>query len=228
MSKRSKISMIIGGIVSLASVVIYAIVRPSAFPSSILGLYFLLYSEIVLFGGFVLIDLLTNKTSNLLLWSGVGVPLGIYAVVVFISSLVFMAIHTIAVQNFLILQIVLFVLTAAICLIIGNFSARAKRQDEKTLEAERTVQYAIDQLTLIKERTDKKSDVNRLIEGLRSSDASVTVDSDVEISEAIDVLDNLIQSDDASEEEFSNAIKSIEFFIKKRNLQTRASKLGGI
>lgn len=228
MRERSKISLIIGGIILLASIVIYAIGRPPVSASSILGLCFLLYSEIVLFGGFALIDLRAKKSSKLLIWSGVGVSLGLYAFVVFISSLVFMAIHAIPVQSFLILQIVLLVVTAMVCLIIGSFSAGAKRRDEKTLEAGRTVQYAIDQLTLIKERTDKKSDINKLIEGLRFSDTSVTVDSDAEISDAIDVLDNLTRSDDVSEEDFSDAVKNIELFIKKRKLQTRVSKQGGI
>lgn len=227
MSKRSKISLIIGGIVLLASIAIY-IICPVIFPSTILGLCFLLYSEIVFFGGFVLIDFLARKSSKVLLWSGIAIPLGAYALVVFISSLIFMGARTTAIQGYLVFHIIALVVTVAICLIIGSFSVGAKERDEKVLGAGRTVQYAIDQLTLIKERADKKADVEKLIEGLRFSDTSVTVDADVELSDAIAALQNLVLADKTGDDEFTSAVQRVDFLIKKRNLQTRASKQGGI
>lgn len=228
MSKRSKISLMIGGVAFLATIAIYAIIHPIVSPSTILGLCFLVYAEIVLFGGSVLIDFWSRRSSKLLLWSGVGVSLGIYAVVVFISSLVLINAHTVTVQGFLVLQIVLFVIVAAICLTIGSFSVRAKKQDEKTLEAGRTVQYAIDRLMLIKEQTDQKADVDKLIDGLRFSDTSVIVDADVELSDAITALQSLVASEGTDGDEFSKTVQSIESLIKKRNMQTRASKQGSI
>lgn len=228
MRNRPKISLVLGSIVLVASIVIYIITPSTPFPSSILGFCFLLYSEMVLFGGFALIDLWPGKYSKLLLWSGVGVCFGLYAAAVFLSSLIFMIVHTIAIQSFLIVQIVLFIAAAAICLIIVNFSERAKRSEQKVLEAEYTVQHAIDQLILIREYADKKSDVDKLIEDLRFSDTSVTVDSDDEIIDAITSLKRIVQSDDPDEDAFSNAIEEIAFFIKKRGLQTRFAKQGGI
>lgn len=228
MSKRSKASLIIGGLVLLASIVIYAIIRPPVFPSTIVGLGFLLYSEVVLFGGFLLMDFCGMKSSKLLLWSGAGVSLGIYAFVVFISSLVFINAHTAAVQGFWVFQIVLLAAALVICFIIGSFSIGAKERDEKTLEAGRTVQYAIDQLTLVKEQTDKKTAVDKLIDGLRFSDTSVTVDADVEINDTIMDLQKLVQSEEMDEDGFLKTVQSIEFLIKKRNLQTRVSKQGSI
>lgn len=228
MSRRSKVSLAIGVIVFLATMGIYAVIHPMIFPSAIVGLCFLLYAEVVFFGGFVLIDFWSRKSSKLMLWPGIGVPLSIYAVIVFISSFVFINAHTTNLQGFWILQIVLFVIAAAICLIVGSFSIGAKEKEEKVLNAERTVQYTIDQLLLIKEQTDKKADIDKLIDGLRFSDVSVAVDADVEICDAIAALQSIVQSTETDGDEFSRAVQSIEFLIKKRKLQANASKQGGI
>lgn len=228
MGRRSKILLITGGVVFLATIAIYSIIHPSVFPSTVLGLCFLIYAEIVFFGGLALIDFFSRKSSGLLLWSGAGVPIGIYAVVVFLSSLVFISTQTIAIQGFLVLQIVLLVIAAAICLVTGSLSIGAKKRDEKELEAGRTVQYAIDRLMLIREQTDKKADVDRLIDGLRFSDTSVTVDADAELGDAIAALQSPAAAEETGEDEFSKALQGIEFLIKRRNLQTRVSKQGGI
>ena len=228
MSRRSKILLIIGGVVFLATIAIYSIIHPGVFPSTVLGLCFLLYAEIVFFGGLALIDFCSRKSSGLLLWSGAGIPIGIYAVVVFLSSLVFISTQTIVIQGFLVLQIVLLVIAAAICLIIGSFSNGVKKRDEKELEAGRTVQHAIDRLMLIREQTDKKADVDRLIDGLRFSDTSVTVDADAELGDAIAALQSPAAEKETGEDEFARALQGIEFLIKRRNLQTRVSKQGGI
>lgn len=228
MSRQSKISLSIGGIAFFATIAIYGIIRPTVFPSTTLGLCFLLYSEAVLFGGFTLIDRWSEKSSTLLTWSGIGVPVGIYGIVVFLSSLMFMGAHTAVVKGFLTLQIILLVAILTICLIIGSFSLRIRSEEGKIHEAGRTIQYAIDQLTQIKEQTDRKEDVDKLIEGLRFSDTSVTVDLDKKLSGAITTLRGLTASEDASKDEFSKAAQEIGILIKERSLQAKALKQGGI
>lgn len=228
MSRRFKVLLIIGGIAFFSTIAIYAIIHPIAFPSTILGLCFLLYAESIFFGGAALIDFWSTKISKLLLWSGIGIPLSIYSTVVFISSLVFISAHTTVVRGFWVLQIVFFVIFAAICLIVGNFSIGAKMRDGKMLDSEGTIRYNIEQLLLIREQIEKKTDVDKLIDGLRFSDTSVTADADVEIKDAIIDLKSLVQSEEASEDGFSKAVQSISFLIKKRNLQIRNLKHGNI
>ncbi len=228
MSKRAKTLLIIGCIVLLGSIAVYLILSPTLFPSTVLGLCFLLYSEIVFFVGFILIDSRAEKSSKLLSWAGMGVSLGIYTVTVFASSLFFMRMHTAAVRGFLVFQIILLVLVLTVCLIIRNLSSGLRKQEEKVLEAGRTVQYAIDQLTLLREQAEKKTDVDKVIEDLRFSDISEITEADAEICNAIDALQTLVQSDDEKENEFSKALQDIELLIKKRNLQVRALKQGGI
>ena len=61
----------------------------------------------------------------------------------------------------------LLVIAAGICFISGSIAIGAKKRDEKTLESGRTVQHAVEQLLLIKEQTDEKAVLDKLIDGLR-------------------------------------------------------------
>lgn len=228
MNKRSKVTLIIGAIVFVSSIAVFAVIHPRVFPSTILGLCFLLYSEVVLFGGFVLVDMLSARASKLLLWSGVGTTIDVYGVIVFISSLIHMTTKTSLIQGFLILQIVLLVIVLAVCLIIWNFSLGMRRNDSKVLQVGATLQYILDQLVLIKEKTSNKAEIDRLIEAVQYSDTSVTVDADIEINDAITHLDDLTSADELDNAEFENTVQNIEFLIKKRNLQAKATKRGGV
>lgn len=228
MNKWSKVSLIIGAVVLIASITVFVIIHPVIAPSTILGLCFLLYSEVVLFGGFVLVDMLSARASKLLLWSGVGTSIGIYGAIVFISSLIFMVTKTAHVQTFLVLQIILLVIVLAICLIVGNFSVNVKEKDNKVLRAGASLQYILDQLMLIKERTIRKADIDRLTEAISYADTSVAVDADVEIADAIARLEEIVNTDDFDSEGFDKTVQNIEFLIKKRTLQARAAKQGSI
>ncbi|MCM1233169.1 MAG: hypothetical protein NC489_23870 [Ruminococcus flavefaciens] len=228
MNKRSRVSLIAGAAALAASIAVFAIVHPKVFPSTILGLCFLLYSEAVLFGGFALVDMLSARASRMLLWSGVGTLTGIYGVIVFISSFIFMAAKTSRICAFLVLQVVLLAIVSVLCLIIGNFSLEAKKKDNKVLQAGATLQYIMDQLALIKEQTGRKVEIDRLIEAVRYSDISVTVDADVEINDAVACLGSLVGGGKPDNDEFEQSMRNIEFLIKKRDLQAKAAKQGGI
>lgn len=228
MSKQAKISLAIGAAVLAATIVVFVIIRPEMFPSTVLGLGFLLYSEIVLFGGFALIDSFSGKTSKLLWWSGAGTLTGVYGLVVFASSLIYLLRRTVFVQGFLILQVILLVVAAALCLIVGGFSVSIKRKDAQTLQAGAVIQYVMDQLALVKEQTGRGAELDRLIEAVRFSDPSVSVDADVEIYDAIARLQELAGASEPEGGEFEKAVQNMEFLIKKRNLQAKASKQGGI
>ena len=84
------------------------------------------------------------------------------------------------------------------------------------------------QLRLIKENSDCKDAIDKLIEGIKYSDTSIMVDADVEISDAITDLEQMVNSDEKNEATINSAIEKIEFLIKKRKLQTKNAKQGGI
>lgn len=228
MNSRTKISTIIGSAVLLATILIFVLVHPVIFPSTVLGLVFLLYSEIVFFGGMVLVEYWASKFSNIMTRAGMGITIGTYAIIVFITSIIYMCIHIIAYRGFLILQIFLLVCVVAICIVFAVASKNRARNDSKVLKTDAMIRNFVDDLELVREQTDKKASVDKLVEALKYSDSSTMVNTDVELDGAILELKNTVSVEKIDELKFDENINKIEFLIKKRNLQTRSEKRGGI
>ena len=155
MNRRAKISIIIGSIVFVATCMIFIIAEIEIYLSTTLGICFLLYSELVFFGGFVVVEYLADKSSQIMTRAGVGIPVEGYAIIVFLSSLIYINFLDSYPRRFLIFQIILLVITAGIALVTANASKTAKERDTEILQADLRVQEFIDRLTLIKEFIDK-------------------------------------------------------------------------
>lgn len=228
MNKKSKLSLVLGLIVILASVAIFSISRPLVMPSTIIGFVFLLFSEVVFFGGISLVEYLAGKSSGILTRAGVGLTIEIYAIVVFITSLVYMNMHLLFFRGFLILQILLIVFAIIIASILAAFSKSAYVKDSKVLNANAMCKNFESELLLIKEKVEDKDSIDKLIEGIKYSDTSSMCDADVEIDEKLKELNSIVASEELEENDFEKVVKDIDFLIKKRNLQIKNMKQGGI
>lgn len=228
MNRRSIIAIISGVIILAATFATFKLIDPEIYTSTKIGLGFLMYAEAVLFGGFALADTFGENASKPLVWSGIGIPVSLYAGIVFISSLIYMLVKTESTKGFLVLQVILFAAVLVICLIVGNISVSVKEKDSQVLRAVASLTYILDQLRLIREQVDEKAKIDKLIDDLRYSDVSVSVDADVELDGAVSVLQGIVGKGICSGDDFEKAVQSVEFLIKKRNFQARASKQGGI
>jgi hypothetical protein len=228
MNSRTKISSIIGIVVLVATVLIYVIAEPVWYPCTGLGFGFMLYGEIILFAGIAVIEYWAQRSSGLMTRAGMGVAIEGYAILVIVSSFVYMTSQSYFVRGFLILQILLFVAAFVAAFVIANASKGRRERDTRVLQADATIKDFENRLILIRENTERKKDIDRLIDGVKYSDTSVNVDADVQLHDSIGNLENMIGSDTVSDEELTAVIDEIEFLIKKRNLQTRVAKQGGI
>lgn len=228
MNRRIKISAIIGVVLFLATVLIFALSQPQIFTSTILGFVFLLYSEIMFFGGFALVEYLSSKTSGIITRAGLGITIGAYALVVFASSIIYMNLHINSARGFLVLQVLLVACAAIISIILVAVSKNKYTSDSKALKADTMVRGFADELVLIRDMSDKKESIDKLVEAMKYTDTSTMVDADVEIDEAIGELKNIVSAEGSDESKLNKSIEKIEFLIKKRNLQTRNEKQGGI
>lgn len=226
MNSRSKISIIIGTIVFAATCIIFLISGMEIYVSTILGISFLLYSELVFFGGFVLVEYLVNKSSQILTRAGVGIFIEGYAIIVFLASFIYINFLDSYFREFLIFQIILLVATVAAVLIIINASKTAKDKDIEILQAGLRIQEFVDRLTLIKESFDKKTDIDKLIDEIQYSDKSATVDADKELNEAILNLEDIVKAEEVDISEFNKQVKEIHLLITKRKVQVKNLKQG--
>lgn len=228
MNKRSKLSLLLGFIVIVATIMIFAISRPMFLPSTMVGFIFLLYAEFVFFGGIPLVEFWAEKSSGILARAGAGLIIEIYAAVVFTSSLIYMNTHLFLFRGFLILQIVLSVLAIILASILAMFSKSGYSKDAKVLNANAMCRNFETDLMLIREKTSNKESIDKLIDGIKYADTSSMCNADVEIHEKIKQLNALVIGESYDEISFSNTVKEIDFLIKKRNLQIKNMKQGGI
>lgn len=228
MNGRAKISIIIGTIVLVATCMIFVIAGVEIYPSTVLGMLFLLYSEAVFFGGFVIVEYLADKSSQIMTRTGVGIPVEVYAVIVFLSSLIYINFFDSYIRVFLIFQVILLVITAGIALVAANISKTTTERDKEILQADLKIQGFIDRLVLIKQLIDKKADIDKLIDEIKYSDKSAAVDADKELDGAILNLENLVQTKEFDMQEFNKQVNEIGILITKRKQQVKNLKQGGI
>lgn len=225
---RFKTSTIIGCICLVATIVIFALAHPVILPSTIVGFVFMLYAEVVFFCGFLFVDFLAKRASGILSRAGVGVTIAGYSVLVFVTSLLYLLYRSFYVRWFVILQIIFFVVAFAIVAILSSFAKAAEVSDSKILQADAMISNFITELSMIKEKVEDKSIIDKIIASMRFSDTSVMVDCDVEIDEKISHLKSLVEDGQTESDDYKKIVKEIEFLIKKRNLQAKNTKQGGI
>ena len=226
-NRRAGTSIIIGVVAIIATFLIFVISKLPINSKTICGLLFLIYSELVLFGGIAAIEYLAHKSSQIIIRAGVGTLLVIYSLAVFIPSLVYINYHYTAVGSFLIYQIIILLVAFVISWIMIVSAKTRYENDAKVLAHANIVKNMENELILIKEQY-KRDEINKLIEGIRYMDVAASVDADVEIDKEISKLKEMLSGDNFNESEFGKKIEEIEWLISKRNLQAKASKRGGI
>ncbi len=123
---RGKLSLIIGIMVVVATLLIFLVLNPLWLPSVIIGFCFILFSEIFFFGSIIAIERLAKSSNGIFVRAGLGTTATVYSLVVLVSSIIYMATHVVGYKGFVILQILLFVITASIMLILASFASKHK------------------------------------------------------------------------------------------------------
>ncbi len=228
MKNRVGVISIIGALILFITVVIFILSHPVIFPSTIIGFAFLLYSEIVFFGGGVLIEYFSAKSSGIITRVGLGMTIGIYAIIVFISSLIFMNLHLVYYSGFIIGQSLLFVCVITVGLVISVISRNRYLRDSKILKSKAMMRTVVDELNLIKEKSNNKALVDQLIESIKYSDTSSMTDIEFKIDEAIKQLKSIVSAVPIDDRQFSKEVETIDDLIKNRNIKLNQLKQGGL
>lgn len=227
MNKRIIGASLIGATVLLATVLIFMLNYSVFFPSQIIGFSFIVYSEIVLFAGYVLIEYISSKSHKLMSWAGLGTAIGGYAFLVFLSSLIFMKLHILLYLGFVSFQIVLFVICVIVCVLIVLASISKKQRDMGVDGAQNVIQGFIEQLSDLEAQCEDKKTICKISEMLKYTDTSCLVEADNEIEASLSKLKDILGEEEPDAEKFQEEAYKLEKIIHKRNVQTRASKRGG-
>lgn len=227
-NKRSLIFGIVGIIILFATIIIYAITWDSnASTSYILGFCFMIFAELVLFGGLIGIEVLSRNSSQIIIRTGCGGSLIAYSFVVFVSSWIYMISDTDKVKSFWVLQVALFAVLAISITIFCVTSRSVKEKDSKILESVTRVNEMVDSLKLLESNDKYGKQLLKLAEELRFTDVSSKAEVDDEIEAKIAKIEMSLVKDEKAES-VEGIIDEIAVLIKKRKVQVRDTKVGGI
>lgn len=225
--RRSFIFGVAGIITFLATIIIFVITDHGNNMSTYLGLAFLIYSEIILFGGFVTIEHLVSKGAQIVIRTGCGGIITIYSILVFFCSIVYMVMNTNAVVTFLIVQIIAAAAAIIGVLILAASSHTIKKNDADTTSSILALSDMISTLEIMKGNRKYGKKIGKLAEDLYFTDISSLVSVDKEIATYISKMEMSLAQDEYAIEVEGYIEKVIEL-IRIRKIQLREKKMGGM
>lgn len=129
LNSRAKTLVLIGVIFIIATNLIFLLSKNGEMlPNTSLGFLFIVFSEIILFFGLAILEIISEKGDQVFIRSGAGTVLIIYATLVFLSSIVYMNLPIVELSIFLIIQIIMFIFAISLELIIITASKSIKQK----------------------------------------------------------------------------------------------------
>lgn len=129
LNSRAKTLVLIGGIFIIATNLIFLLSKNGEMlPNTSWGFLFIVFSEIILFFGLAILEIISEKVDQVFIRSGAGTVLIIYAILVFLSSIIYMNLPIVESSIFLIIQIIMFVFAISLEIIIITASKSIKQK----------------------------------------------------------------------------------------------------
>lgn len=157
-----------------------------------ISFYFLLLTEIILFGGLILIEYLANKVSPIVMRAGFGSSLVICSIISMIVSLFYIMSENESVEPILIIQAVLLAIIIILFFVFYTTSGSVKASSNKVMNATIKISSFIDKLNNLSQdaNNDKyKKQLAKIAEDLRFTDISTSVSCDNEIERKLASLE---------------------------------------
>ncbi len=226
-NNRAKVFLVCGILILIATIVIFSIANENGMSSyKWLSLTFMLCVEAILFGGLILIEMLAKKSEQIIVRAGNGVVLIIYFIVSFAISLAFLCMQNTTI--FLIIQIILFVTLVTLEIVLVVAGKSIYNNNKNVLEAVSTVNEMINSLSAINVSEEYKNQIEKIKNDLKYSDVSTVVPVDNDILENILSLENEFAKSETANDSIESIISNIDMLIKKRKMQVKNTKAGGL
>jgi hypothetical protein len=156
-----------------------------------------LWSEFVLFAGFAAVEILSDKTEEIITRTSIYAALAAYSSVNFVVSLLFMVFFKDSEKSFTAVQVLLFAALVIALTVILWLSRTVGQSANKTLAATRRIQDFIKRLGVLSAvpvLEPCKKEFEALADDLRYADASINVDEDDLIEAQIEGLEAEVQT----------------------------------
>lgn len=232
MSRRNKTIVAVGLIVLMATVIIATLCIDDW--SGITGWAFgtMLWSEIAFFGGLMFVEWIAEKSEQIITRSTLYTLLSLYAFINIFISILYISAFKEATTSFVIIQVILFAVTAITILVSLTVSRSVYLSNAKTMGAANNAEALIERLNklALSPACEKYAPaIEKLSNDLRFTDISESVPEYAEISDTISSIElaSIDESENASEA-VSKAFIRLNSLIAKRSLSVGATKKGKI
>lgn len=232
MNKRGKTISISGIIMFVLTILMFFMMTNDRVTSTWISLFFLLFAEIILFGGFLMIEYLADKASHIVIRSGCGFVLVAYSIISTIVSMYYIISVKESVKLLLTIQIVLLGIAVILFAVFYTASVRIKDSSDKVIKATIRVSSIVDKLNLLSQDVNNvkfKKELLKIAEDLRFTDTSTLVPCDDEINRKLASLElALLKEDESKDSEVYELLEDMLMLINKREIEVKNSKFGGV
>lgn len=231
---KSTAGLIIGVIIIVTTLVIFFFgdtTKPKLL-IDVLGLIFILVSEISLFICIYLLNTSKETHDKAFIKSGIITSLFFYWLITTVFYILFRNFYIVNIGGFITINIIILALSTVISIFIYTAYNKARESNMKVSNAvstmknlENKVKLLCDNISYIK----YKDQLNKLYEDIKYCNNSVLVDSDKRLKEKLLELENkLNKKENKNENLIYVTIEDIRLIIKKRNLEAGEKLQGGI
>ena len=225
---------VIGGIVILMTLMIFFFGNAKAEKESIdvAALLLILFSEIVLFGGIIALNLLEGYKDRLFINSGITTILSLYWITATLFSLLARKNYIDNISGFVTVHFVIFGIALIISILIAVSYKTISENNQKLVDAGISIKKCEDTARLLSTNMKYlkyKDELNKMYEDIKYSDKTIEVEEDKHILNQLSVLSEKLNSNSEDDsEEIKNSIDVIRETVKTRDLSIRELKRGRI
>lgn len=187
-------------------------------------------TEILYFGGMILVERIAEKTEQIITRSALYVLLTAYAVINILVSIIYIAFFKQANTSFVIVEVILLAIIAIAAVVSLAASKGIHQSNENTMNSIANIENMIERLNKLAVSpncTAYSSALKKLSDDLRFIDISKNVPEDAKIAEAISTIEIEINSDDSTET-IKETLVRMNTLIAQRKIAVQASKKGRV
>ena len=230
MNRRNKIILLSGGIALTATIIITWLSVEDWSGLIKRAFLMLLWSEVVFFGVFLLMEWLSLKTEQVIARSALYVLAFGYALINICVCLLYMTLFKKADTSFTIIQIALLAITIIVAIISLTVSKGTQEANKRTMAAVANIEAMIERLNRLAVCPEYKEfavSLKKLSQDLRFTDVSMSIPEDGEIGDIISMIELEIKSQNA-DENIEAALVRLNSLISQRRILTSVAKKGRI
>ena len=231
--KRRSISISISGVITLIATIIISTLCIDDW-TGLTGWAFstLLLTEILSFGGLVLVEWIAERTEQIIIRSTLYVLLSAYAVINIPISIIYMALLKEADTSFVIVEVVLLSIVAIAIVVSLTTSKSIRQSNGKTMNTVASIEAMIERLNRLSVSPQCEAysvALKKLSDDLRFTDISASVPEDAEIDGVISAIEiDLATENDNTGEKVKTALVRLNSLIAQRKLTASESKKGRV